>query len=1016
MQTVGTSLLTILEGTQRDLQDFDLFEFYEDTETDLCPGNAVKRFAATPTVWYGWDYEQQTISRSDITRYITQEFNQVTVTLSAIDRSVPTWITTTDIEGYRVLIRAISKSVPDDSIVLGVFRCEAPKDNSSTQVVIQAKQDLGSIETELPWNTNAEKCPLRFKGVECLAGQALSSKSATYQAAAECNKTDRQCDQYGNLPAFQGQRFVAITGNFKVSQQRGGAGGAFLSLLGLGNKRVTKQYSSQDGASSDQVVTLGLGRTQVEAQALVYADTGQYLAGQWQWGEGEIAALLNVHNITSGWADVFQAYAQHLGKYGFDSSQIPVGFFASADDRHSHRAYTEATILGNNPDTGDPAPSLVGVVLWIKIPVWTGTGFFGSEWSDKAVEQLRFLLTEPRSLNYNANWIDDLIAGQTLAYCDQPMIDQTGGEDVYISAASGTPGVDYKRYRSTGIIDTWHFRKKLGLTSNYAAEREVTYNTYNPASPPSPTPTTYYRRRYTSNFHIRDRVKAADFIFNSLLPSMRGYLITSAQGKLQIKTEKPTVTSYLLQSVSAAATTVKIEDAKAWKDLNLPFYFALIGVGLATSETRKVTAISYSTDGNSITLSASGSAAASGGTFSGGTTSIQAAATVTVSSGASATVTIDGHAITYTANGNDTSGTVAGMLATMINADPTLQRYVEAIWSESNPTIVILRSKLGTLTLQSGLTDAHAALETIAHVHMVFSDVAMGANTRGNIAQGSHRWPLGGKQSSYNQFKLTFNDAVHDFKSTELLENDYAHQDKINKKNTRESGAGACIDNYHQANRIVVAERFKYREGNYFNSWTTNDRRALLLEEGDVVCITHSYQPGQRNLMLRVEELKVDARHHVNIVGRLYADEQFPTTAQERTIPLVTGIGWPSAVPDPVTNLTLTVPVAGSISGTFDFAGYIGTQTARILIKKPGDADYSDTGLRVTPDASNGGAFGPIGGIPDGITCIEVIPYSVAGDGSPTASCIDNTASSIDVLEYEIHERPELVLEVESFS
>ena len=1008
-------MLAILESTQRDLLPVGLFELYAPDETDLCPGNAVKRFAPTPTVWLGWDYEQQAIGRVDTSRYFTGQFNDVSITLSAIDGTVATWITTTDIEGYRLVIRAISKSVADDSIVLGVFRCEKPKDNSNTQIVITGKQDLGSVENELPWNTNSEKCPLRFKGVECLAGQTLASKSATYQAATVCNKSFQQCVSYSNDPAFQGQRFVAITGNFKVSKQRGGAGGAVLSLLGLGNKRVTKQYSSQDGASSDQVVTLGMGRTQVEGQPLVYADTGQYLAGQWQFGEGEAAALLNVHNVTAGWADSFQAYSEHLGKYGFDSSQAPAGFFTSGGDRHSHRIYVEITIKGDNPDTGDSAPTIAAVVLWLKIPNWTGTTFAGADWSDKAVEQVRYLLTETRSLNYNSAWIDDEVAGKTLEYCDEPLIDQTGGEDVYISAASGTPGTDYKRYRSTGIIDTWHFRKILGLTSNYAAEREVTYNTFDAASPPTPTPTTYYRRRYTSNWHLREKIKAVDFLFNSLLPSFRGYLVTSAQGKLQIKTEKPTVTSYLLASTSGGATSVKIEDAKAWKDLNLPFYFALIGVGLATSETRKVTAINYSTDGNSITLTASGSATASGATFSGGTTSIQASATITIGSAASATVVIDGISLTYTANANDTTGTIAGMIATMINADASLQRYVQAIWSPTNPTVVILRSKLGTLTLQSGLTDAHTALETIAHVHMVFSDVAMGANTRGNIAKDSFKWPLGSRQSSYNQFKLTFQDAVHDFQSVELLENDYDHQDKVNKVSTKDSGAGACVDNYHQANRLVVASRFKYREGNYFNSWTTNDRRALLLEEGDVVCVTHSNQPGQRNLMLRVEELKVDKDHHVSIVGRLYADEQFPTTAEERTIPLTTSNGWVSTPPGPVTNLVLTIPIVGSLSGTFDFAGYIGAQTARILIKKPGDADYSDTGLRVTPDSGNAGAFGPISGIPDGVTCIKVIPYSAAGDGADTITCIDTTLTTIDVLEYLVNDRPELVLEVEVF-
>lgn len=1014
MQNCGSALLSILQSGQRDLVDVDVFEFYAPTETDLCPGNAEKRFAATSLVWFGWDYEQQAISRGDISRYIDGKFNNVTITLSNIDRTVGTWLSNTPIEGYRVVIRCISRSVDDDSVVLGVFRCDKPFDVDNSTVSIQAKQDLGSTENTLPWNQYAPKCPLKFKGAECLAGETLGSKSATYQAATVCNKSYQQCKSYSNEKAFQGVRFNAITGNFKVSARRGGAGGALLSLIGLGNKRVTRQYSSQDATPYSQSVTLGLGRTNVELTAIKYADTGQYLAGQWIVGEGELTKLLNVHNVTSGWADTFQAYSEHLGKYGPDSAQAPAGFFTSDGDRHSHRAYVEVTILGNNPDTGDPAPTLVATVLWLKIPIWNGSSFSGSEWSDNPVDHLRFLLTEARSLNYNSAWIDDTVAGETADYCADPLLDQSGSEDVYVSTAAGTAGTDFKRYRSTGLLDTYYFRKVLGLTATYSAEKEVTYNTFNPASPPSSvTPGTYYRKRYTANWHLREEIKAADFIFKSLLPSFRGYLITSAQGKLQIRSERPTVTSYLRTATLAGATSLAIEDALAWNTLNLPVVYVLVGAGLATSETRQVTAIAFSTAGNSITLTASGSATASGSTLSGGTTTIQAQGTITIGSAAAATVTIDGVSVSYTPNADDTTGTIAAILATKINADSTLNRYIKASWTPTLPTQVIIRSKLGTLTLASGLTSAHAQLETIAHVHMPFSDVAFGALSRGNILKNSFKWPLGSRQSSYNQFVIQFNDAVQDYQPTELRENDYDHQEKINKVNKYEV-SGACVDNYHQANRLVLAARYKYREGDFFVSLQSAGL-ALLLEEGDVICVNHGAMPDQRNLLLRIEELRVSSDHRVSITGRLYADDQFPASADERTVSYVTGIGWTSTPPGAVTNLALTIPTPGTISGTFDFAAYIGGQTAKVYIKKPGDADYSDTGLRVTPDSSNAGAF-QVSGIPDGVTHIKIIPYSQAGDGPETTASIDTTTASIDILEYQVNERPELYTELEVFS
>jgi hypothetical protein len=983
MQRVGSNLLAVLQSDQRDLTPVDLYEFYPPDETDLCPENAEKRFAASGILWFGWFYERQAISRGDISRFIDGKFNNVSITLSNVDREVSTWLSTVDLEGYRVLIRCVSRSVDDDSIVLGVFRCERVDEIDNTSVRISAKQDLGSIENDLPWNTFQPKCPLKFKGVECLGGQSLGSKSSAYQAATTCNKSWRQCDtDYSNGPAFQGIRFTAVTGNFKVSQRRGGAGGALLGLLGLGNKRVTKQYSSQEGSAHGQAVPLGLGRTQVELLPIVYADTGQYLAGQWMVGEGELAALLNVRNITAGWATSFQAYADHMGAYGYDSEQDPQGFFTSTGARYSHRAWVEATILGENPDTGDPAPSLAATVLWIKIPIWNGSSFAGAEWSDNPVEHLRYLLTESRSLGYNSAWIDDVIAGATAEYCNEPLIDQSGGEDFYVSTGSGTPGVDFKRYRSTGLLDTYYFRKVLGLTSQYSAEREVTYNTFDPANPGSQTPGTYYRKRYTSNWYLRERIKAVDFIFKKLLPAFRGYLVTGADGKLQIRTEKPTVTSYLRNNASAGATAIHIEDAAAWQALNLSAIYVLIGAGLSTSETRRVTSIQYSTAGNSITLAASGSGTASGSTLSGGTTSVQAQGYVTIGSVAACTITIDGTAVSYTPGADDTTGTIAAIMATRINANTTLNRFVRASWTPTLPNQVLIRSKLGTLNLASGLTSSHDQLEIAAHVHMPFSDVAFGALTRGNILADSFRYPLASKQSSYNRFTINFADAVNDYQPTQLNENDEDHQEKINKVNALEVG-GDCIDNYHQASRIVVAARYKHREGDYFTSLSSTGL-ALLLEEGDVYCVSHSSMPGKRNLMMRVEELRIAQNHRVNVVGRLYADDQFPQSAEERTISLNTGVGWVSTPPGAITNLALVEVFAGNLQGSFDFAAYIGTQQARLAIKYDGDADFTDTGQIISPDAIDGRGYFQIISLPAGTHTIKLTPFSVAGDGPAT--------------------------------
>lgn len=1016
MQTVGSQLLAILESSERDLSEVDLFEFYAPTVTDLCPGNAAKLYAATELKWLGWLYEREGLSRGDISRYIDGRFNTVDLTLSNVDRTVSSWLSQIQLEGYRVRIRCISRSVPDDSIVLGVFRCEKAVDVDNRTVRISAKQDLGSVENDLPWTKIQIRCVVKFKGLECLGGQTLAQKSAAYQAATVCNKSKRQCyDDYLNGPSFQGEFFNAVTGNFRVSKPRGGAGGAALSLIGLRNKRVTKQYSSQDATSQGQAVTLGLGRTQIELTPLQFADTGEYLAGQWLIGEGPIQSILNLRNVSPGWASTFQALSTHRGEYGHDPEQQPHGFFASQNQYHSHRAYVEATIKGDNPDTGDPAPTLAAVIMWIKIPVWNGSSFSSVDWSDNPVEHVRFLLTEGRSLNYSTAWIDDTVAGETREYCNEPLIDQSGGEDVYISTASGTPGTTYKRYRSTGIRDKYYFRKLLGLTSQHSAEREATVTTYNPATAISPTPSTYYRKRWTSNWHVIDYTRVTDFLFKELLACARLFLITSAQGKVQIRAKKPAITSYLRSSASAGGTTIAVEDVLAWRNLNLPFLFALIGVGGGTSETRKVTAADFSTAGNSITLSASGSASASGSTFSGGTTTVQAWGQIRVNSVGNATVTIDGVASSYTSGVDDTTGTIAAGLADRINANLTLNRYVSATWSPTNPTVVYLRSKLGNLTLATGLEFSHVALEVVAQVHLPFSDVAFGALTRGNISVDGFRWPLGSKQSSHNQFVIEFNDAPQDYQLTRIEENDYDHQELVNKINKLDVPGGGCVDNYHQANRLLLAERYEKREGDYFVQITTTDGRALLLEEGDIICAKHDNQPLQRNLLFRIEELKVSQEHKVTLVARLYADAQFPTAAEERTIQLTTGIGWMSTPPEAITNYFLEALDSTTVRGTFKFAGYIGTQEARVEVKRTGEPDYSDTGIRVTPDSSDNGQF-EVSGLPSGINWFRVTPFSSAGDGPSSELAIDTSGNGDLILEWQTFGRPEPILEVEVFS
>jgi len=955
MQTVSPTLYQILRASDRDLAPVDLFEFYPPSVTDLIPANAERRFASTGLVWYGWEYEQQAISRSDISRYMAEKFNSVTITLSNVDRTVSDWLNTITLEGYRVLVRTVSRRYSTDSVVLFVGRCEKPGDVDNAAITITAKQDLGTIENEIPFSKFDLKCSLKFKGAECLAGQTLAQKGQTYNQASACNKSFSQCVEYGNEKAFQGFRYRAIIGSYRVNTRTKGLGALF------GSKKATKQWTSTDNIPIGQSIPLGLGRTQLDLIPVLYADTGKYLYGHFLAGEGPITQFADVRNTTAGWATTFQVKYEHLGDYGYTAGQ-PTTSNLLGPEYYSRRAYVEATIEGNNPDAGDPAPTLAGLVLWNKIPTIGAAGFDAVDWSDNPVEHVRYLLTEDRALNYEESWIDDMTSFETAEHCNEPLRDDSGCEEFWYASTQGQPGENWKRYRSTGVLDSAYYKYVLNpIDANRPQKLGADYNEYNPADPPqSIIPTTFYRKRYTSNWHLKEPIKVSDFLFKHLLPSFRGYLVTGADGRLQIKSERPAISSYLRNATSPGASTIAVEDVTAWQKLQLNQLYVLVGAGQDTSETHSVEAIAFSSAGNSLTLTATQGATAYSPTFVEGSTSTQAWNYLTIDSAENGTaiiVTVDGVTITaggYDATGNPSSnGAAAGELTARINANATLNRYIEAVWSKSNPTIVMLRSKLGVLTLGQALTYSHGTTEQAVHVHGVFADQAFGVLAQSNIIKDSFKWPLGSRQSSYNQFSITYTDSTQDFQQTELRENDYDHQDRVNKVNKLEI-SGACVDNYHQADRLVQAARYKYRDGDFFCSFqATGD--ALLLEEGDIICVQHDNMVGKRNQLFRVEELRVTQDHRVNIVARLYAEQQFPSAATVRTVGLNTGTVWIAGTPPAVTGATITATTIDSGRINFNFGDFVGGQTARIEIKRPGDSDWLPV-IDVVPDGLGRGA------------------------------------------------------------
>lgn len=158
--------------------------------------------------------------------------------------------------------------------------------------------------------------------------------------------------------------------------------------------------------------------------------------------------------------------------------------------------------------------------------------------------------------------------------------------------------------------------------------------------------------------------------------------------------------------------------------------------------------------------------------------------------------------------------------------------------------------------------------------------------TSSNMIKGTLRFPLGSRTPSTNQIKMNFYDSAADYDIQPLVVNDEAHQEKVKKPNTKEVN-GSGIDNYHQARRIANQMLAIWRDGDSFVS-VGSDGEALLLEEGDVVCITD--ESGRyRNEPVRVEDLTIsdgDGYAKCSFTGRKYRRYFYDDQIPERLVPL----------------------------------------------------------------------------------------------------------------------------------
>lgn len=686
MQPVNSALQ--LELDKGPLEPRVLVDLYEWYLADYVPGpdgfdpaDAIETFAAQEITWNGVAYRRELESRGVVNRSMGEKTNSVSLDFSNISRYMATLAQTQTIEGLLQCIRTVSPDVTDDSIAIFHGRNDKPGDIDKRSFPLSVRQDFGNINQEIP--------PRRFLA-EDPEGRTPSD------------------------PLYEGFRLLSTAGSFVVPVTTPST--SFLGRLfgKTKTKNETRQFSSVDNTPFGSVVPMQFGRVQVELVNVYFIDEGYNLGGIWVIGEGRIDdAIVTVHSDY-----VQQVAANHYGDLG------GTGTNADTDPRIgsplSRTAYTQRSMYGSPGDTVEDAPLVTAIVRGIRIPIPNSDGEYDSvAWSDNPVNIARFILTDPRLANINEGFMEDAVNYKTALHCDEPLIDTTTSQVIPIPNVDlPQAGVGFTRMRSTGILNPRGvLYYALGDTSIVPELVDGPYEPFDPLNPPVAfTLQDLLRKRYTTNFPVTDTMKAVDCLYKIVNPSAKLYYRVNKRGKLEIRSEQATDHSYLRAATAVNATSITIQDVTPWKSGDLLIGRLLVGFNLLTSEVRNITAAVYSADGNSITLTASDTggvvATASGANLTGGSTTVQASGTVTISgtpgAGDTVTVTINGVAVVYTLSAEDTTSTVASLLASWINATSRLRPYIRAEWDVDTPTVVTIKCLYGALTLNSALLKTHA--------------------------------------------------------------------------------------------------------------------------------------------------------------------------------------------------------------------------------------------------------------------------------------------------------------------
>lgn len=920
--------LEIPEALEIALENNDyqyLVELYHPDNDDIFhfPQNAMLRYSTHDFIWQGLRYKGKLKEIPNMIKFIGKEFNTLNLTMLNVERGKDSasFLALNEIlRGFRVAIRIVFKGADiEDTRLVWWGRLDKIAGLKTTDVAFNCSQELGNFSYEVATDKYGQACPLLFGRGNCLGTETLEEKSARFRRALElygqggCNRNFLTCKNFGGEQErfYEGQNLVNRSGVFERIEY---VKKKFLWIFSYKKKNVIPvQWSSDNQESSqDTVVPIAFGRVQLELQPFSWADTGEHLLALLGACKGGKYGIEGFHNVQSRDANIpLQSVIQHLGTLGGVGTQTKSSLFFESG-YNSNLAYLEARYASQPADQADDVPTTTSVIKAIKVPVLNrNTGEMDIQWTHNPVWGTRYFMTSFRYQVINPKWFNDEANQFTADYCYKVVEDDTNADIAVIN--NGEFSNNPYRYRASGRYnEDYHrlyeqpqaqLRENTSLNENLLPEFPTNENgdvifgsgdiDWFPASGTGNNlQRTFLVFRYTLNLLINDTVSISDLLHSFVFPTFRGFLHFNPFGKIEIQCKRPSPNAYV-RTDAPIAKEIPITNVK--KLYNKGGYL-IVGVGQPNAEIVEEKGIRYVNGCANTTVSTSSSSnlgVSVDENFDGYSNSASKVK-LKFSGNSSAGERIE---LKFTEseddvlvwdyvlmNSNENLEVIAHLFKARLEASPSFNEFWSATIPQNERDAIVITCETGYLKLKEELKYEHFAGEEVLRVVEVYENNKDEDNLDGkkdNIVS----LDFNNNNEVYHAVKGTYISAIDDFRETEVLPRiawDIVEQERnLNYLELDLRG----VDNYRQAGWLIKSNKIDYVDGMLTADLVTNNPKAQLHQENDVVAVRYQTLEGVSYLPFAISSIDVNASDGTcGLMLKLYLSAVYDErVAQEET-------------------------------------------------------------------------------------------------------------------------------------